>query len=161
MGWAVTVFILGLIRFISLALSFALATLAAALFITFVLFLGSDLGWIEDDPITAFSSAGFATASWLAIAQMTFIPFLIVIPFLEFTRATGFTINLIAGGAIALVAIVMSPLGAGEEIALPYPSSEIWIAFLSAGFVSGFVYWILSGHRAGKWLGTPKNSLQE
>ncbi len=156
-----TVFILGLIRFISLILSYTLATLAAALFITFVLFLGSDLGWIEDDPVTALGSIGFATASWFAIAQIAFIPFLIVIPFLEFTRATGFTINLIAGGAIALIVIVMSPLGAGEEIALPYPSSEVWITFLSAGFVSGFIYWALSGHRAGRWLGTAKPNYQE
>ena len=161
MGWAVTIIVLGMIRFISLALSYALATFVAALFITFVLFLGSDLGWIEDDPVTALGSIGFATASWFAIAQMAFIPFLIIVPFMEFARATGLTTNLIGGGAIALVAIVMSPLGAGEEIALPYSSSEIWIAFLSAGFISGFVYWILSGHRAGRWLGTPRQIDQD
>ena len=151
-----TVFLLGIIRAISLALSYALSTLAAALFITFVLFLGSDLGWIEDDPVTALGSIGFATASWFAIAQMTFIPYLIIIPLLEFGRITGLTLNLITGGTIALITIVMSPLGVDQDIDLPYPSSEIWIAFISAGFVAGFIYWILSGHRAGRWLGMPK-----
>lgn len=156
-----TVLVLGLIRVVSLILSYALSTLAAALFITFVLFLGSDLGWIEDDPVTALGSIGFATAAWFAIAQLAFIPYLIIIPFLEFARGSGLTINLIAGGAVALIAIVMSPLGAGEETTLPYPNSEVWIAFISAGFIAGFVYWILSGHRAGRWLGTPKPIDQE
>jgi len=106
-------------RFLALVLSFILSTFVASVFITFVLFLGSNLGWLDTDPLALLGAIGFATASWFAIAQMAFIPSLIVIPFLELTRSSGLTINLLAGGAIAFVAIVMGPLGAGEESSLP------------------------------------------
>ena len=70
-----TRFILALIRIIALSLSFCLSTLAAALFITFVLFLGSDPTWLETDPAVAVGAFGFTIGVWFEIAHSLFAVF--------------------------------------------------------------------------------------
>lgn len=154
MGWAVTLFFLTLMRLIALSLSFALSSFAAALFFTFVLFLGSDLGWLEDDPVTTLGAMGFAAASWFAIAQLAFAPSLIAFLFLELGRFSSLTINIIAGGAIACSVMIMGGAEGSATGELPYTGAEIWGATVSAGFISGLMHWLLAGHRAGRWMGS-------
>jgi len=138
-----------IIRLIALSLSFCLSTLAAALFITFVLFLGSDPTWLENDPAVAAVSFGFTIGVWVEIGTSLFAIFLFVILIAEFSRLSSLLFNTIAGGGLALVHMVLTPY----SFDLPYPNEQIWIAALAAGFVGGLVHWALAGYRAGRWLG--------
>ena len=148
-----TRFILALIRIIALSLSFCLSTLAAALFITFVLFLGSDPTWLENDPAVAVGAFGFTIGVWFEIAHSLFAVFFFLVLIAEFVRASSLLFNLIAGGGLALVYMVLTPYA----FDLPYREEQIWIAALAAGFVGGLVHWILAGYRAGRWLGPARD----
>ena len=144
--------ILALIRLMALALSYFLSTLAAAAFVTFSLFLGGDASWLSGDPEVAVGSIGFTVAVWFDIASFLFAPFLFLMLIAELARFSGLTINLLAGGLLAVIYMVMLPPALDQ----PYVQQEIWLAALGAGFFGGLVHWILAGHRAGRWLGPPK-----
>ncbi len=161
MGWALTLIVLAFLRLVALTLSFTLSTFCAALFITFVLFLGSDMGWLQNDPVTMVGSIAFATAFWLTIGQMTFGPACLTIFVLELWRAQSLTINVIAGGAVALASVMLASDTGVAEVDLPYEDMRLWGAFLSAGFIAGFAHWVLAGHRAGRWLGTPQQAVRD
>lgn len=149
--------ILALIRLMALALSYFLSTLAAATFVTFSLFLGGDASWLSGDPEVAVGSIGFTFAVWFDIAGFLFAPFLFLMLVAELARFTGVTINMLAGGMLAVIYMVMLP----QALDLPYSQQEVWLAALGAGFFGGLVHWILAGHRAGRWLGPPKRIIVE
>lgn len=169
LGWFITLIVLACLRFVALALSFILSSFAAALFITFVLFLGSDFGWLEEDILSAIGAIAFATSSWLIIASMALAPSLLAFLVLEFGRFSSLTINLLAGGGVGFAVMVLSfhpgientasPANGDNRLQtdLPYSDGEIWAAVLSAGFIAGLSHWILAGHRSGRWLGTPRD----
>ena len=152
-----TRFFLALIRITALALSFLLSTFAASLFITFVLFLGSDAGWLQEDPFVVMGAIGFATGAWITIAQLAFVPFIAITSIAEFARLASLLVNLLTGGFCALAILVLSPSITNGE-SLPYESPEIWLTSLAAGFVGGLSHWILAGHRAGRWLGSQQKA---
>jgi hypothetical protein len=144
-----TRFILALIRLMALALSFMLSTLTAAVFLTFVLFLGAEVQWLNDDPTVAVGSVAFALAAWLEISRVLFVPFLLVVGVAEFARLSSLLFNTLAGGGLAYVYMSL----ASNTFDLPYGQQEIWAAAWAAGFVGGLAYWMLAGYRAGRWLG--------
>lgn len=148
---AMTQFFLALMRITVLSISFLLSTLTAALFITFVLFLGSDVSWLRDDASVIVGSIGFATGAWFTIAQLVFAPFVLLILVFELSKKTSLLLNLLAGGACAVVALLFYP---DFQLVnqLPYANQEIWLASISSGFVGGFSHWLFAGHRAGRWL---------
>ncbi|MEE9375183.1 MAG: hypothetical protein V3V04_02485 [Rhizobiaceae bacterium] len=150
-----TRFFLALLRITALALSFALSSLSAAAFITFVLFLGSDAGWLQTDPFVTIGAFTFMIAMWFSIAQYAFYPAIAAFFVLEFARLNSLISNLLAGGFCALATLLLMPEFLTEE-ALPYPSKNVWAALLAAGFIAGFTHWVLAGHRSGRWLG-PQN----
>ena len=141
--------ILALIRMMALGLSFILSTLAAAIFVSFALFLGGDAQWLHNDPEVAVGTAGFALAVWFELGRALFVPFIFFVLIAEPARLAGFVTNLLVGGGFALVYMVMT----GPVADMPYSQQEIWLAALSAGFVGGLAHWLLAGHRAGRWLG--------
>ena len=146
--------ILALIRLMALALSYALSTLAAAAFVAFSLFLGGNAEWLRDDAGVLIGTIGFTFAVWIDIGPALFGPFLLLMLIAEPARLAGLTSNLLAGGLLALIYMVMVPLA----VDLPYAQQEIWLAALAAGFLGGLVHWILAGHRAGRWMGPPKST---
>jgi len=152
-----TRFFLALIRIITLALSFTLSTFVAAGFITFVLFLGADTGWLQKDPFVVIGAATFLLAMWLSIAQLSFYPALGIFFILEFARMSSLITSLISGGLCAIAALLLLPEFTQSE-ALPYTNREIWLAVIASGFVAGFTHWLLAGHRSGRWLGPQKST---
>ncbi|MEP0943927.1 MAG: hypothetical protein ABJH20_19670 [Rhizobiaceae bacterium] len=146
--------ILALIRTIALALSFILSSLAAAVFVSFALFLGGDTEWLRHDPQVAVGTIGFALAVWFEIARALFVPFILFVLVAEPARLSGLIANLLIGGSFALVYMVMT----GPAIDMPYTHQEVWIAALAAGFVGGLAHWLLAGHRAGRWMGPAKSA---
>jgi hypothetical protein len=150
--------ILALIRLMALALSYMLSTLAAAAFLSFALFLGAETEWLREDPAVAVGTAGFAFAAWLEISRAIFMPFLLIIVIAEFARLSSLLFNVLAGGGLAFVYMVLTPY----SFELPYGEERIWLAALAAGFVGGFAHWMLAGYRAGRWLGpAPDETLWE
>lgn len=145
--------VLGVLRCLVLCLSFAFSSLAAAAFLTFVLFLNADTGWLAEDPLVAGGTFVFATVTWLAAMQLTFIPAFVVFAVLEFGRLTSLTMNLMAGGFVALSLLVIPTGEMSIDMSLPYTIRETWTAIIASGFVAGFIHWLLAGHRSGRWLG--------
>ncbi|MEP1207069.1 MAG: hypothetical protein ABJM29_09820 [Rhizobiaceae bacterium] len=149
-----TRFFLALIRLMALALSFILSTLIAACFVTFALFLGGEAHWLHNDPEVLFSSIGFTFGVWVEISRALFAPFLLFALIAEPARLTGLITNVVLGGALAAIYMVITPY----TFELPYSQQELWITALAAGFVGGLAHWIFAGNRAGRWLGPPKVS---
>lgn len=144
-----------LFRVLAVALSFAVSTLAAAVFLTFALFLDGDVSWLSEDIVAAGGAITFTGVAWLQIASQSFAPAMAILLGLELGRYKSLTINVLAGGACAVIIMVMTNPSASPDQGLPYDSDKIWMAAIAAGFVAGFVHWILAGHRAGRWMNGP------
>jgi hypothetical protein len=82
----------------------------------------------------------------LLAASVTVIPALLVVIVGEIGRIRSI-IYYIVGGGLALIAI---PLLAhyGQVGGLGSPEALIWQVLATAGFVGGFVYWLIAGRNA-------------
>jgi hypothetical protein len=82
----------------------------------------------------------------LLAASVTIIPALLVVIVGEIGRIRSI-IYYIVGGGLALIAI---PLLAhyGQVGGLGSPEALIWQVLATAGFVGGFVYWLIAGRNA-------------
>ena len=150
------IFIFLLIRMVTLAVSYVITSLTASLFVVFVLFLGSDASWLEEDIVVAGSALVFAATLWWQVAQLAFAPFCLIVLGLELGRFRSLVMNSLAGGLCALVVLTLFET-APIETDLPYSDREFWTVGLASGFVAGLVHWLIAGHRAGVWMGTPIN----
>ena len=102
-------FVVGaVLRSISLLLSYALSTLSAASFLTFVLFLGSEIGWLVDDPLVIGGAALYLFTTWLITAQLVFAPALVAIVTAELARLSSLLSNVLLGGVCAIVGVAAS-----------------------------------------------------
>ena len=148
-----TRFFLALIRCISLLLSFFLASLIAALFITLALFLGGDAYWLQDDPTVLIASLLFTIGIWFVILQNVFLPFAGLAIIAEFTRLSSMLSNIVLGGMCALYFLIIPNVSYEYSSQLPYDERSYWLAIIAAGFVGGISHWLIAGYRAGRWLG--------
>lgn len=123
--------------------------------LTITLFLGGDVRWLRDDEAVVLAASGFAVATVWAVWLSAIYPLLAAFLITEMARARSFLIHVIGGGLVGIAAVIagggMNALVVALEGA--YAPSQIWLSVLSAGFVGGFVHWVIAGHRAGKWLG--------
>ncbi len=152
------------LRLISISFAFVLAVIAAGMFIGFgfyneVLTTGPLLDSWEEE-MFAFVSLGIGFASTLLIGAYSIGLVAILIAIAELMRWKGLVTNLVLGGLsagfLALTGfdnsrVISSPVGSSGEY------GPLLVA-LSAGFIAGFVYWLIAGRRAGDWLG-PANSV--
>lgn len=140
------------LRIVVLSISFVLATMASAAFLTFALFLGGDLSWLRDDLSVVGGTLIFGAASWFTIANLVFFPALIAIVILEYGYFKSLLINATIGGLIAIYVLLMYTTVIQQE--LNYPVTELKVAIIAAGFVGGITHWMIAGHRAGRWRGS-------
>ena len=91
-----------ILRAASLVLSYAISTFAAAVFLTFVLFLGSEAGWLED-PLVMGGAAVYVFAIWLITAQLALAPTLVIFLVAELARLSSLLMNVLAGGLCATI----------------------------------------------------------
>ncbi|PCH45669.1 MAG: hypothetical protein COC23_06035 [Hyphomicrobiales bacterium] len=146
-------FFSALFRIIILSLSFIVATLAAAIFIAFILFLEGDASWLFRDALAAGGTVAFAGVTWFNITSWAFAPAALILLALEFGRLSSLMINLLAGGACAVIVMIMFNPSIQFENGLAYDPQQLWMVAIAAGFIAGFTHWLLAGHRAGRWMG--------
>lgn len=153
--------ILFILRFVALCLSYTLSCAVAAATITFIIFLGQDIGWLaltpERDPaelvLTWASTSAFFVTAWFTILPAAFWPSVAVFTVQEAARLRSLLLHLIGGAAIAVAAVVLTiGMGAGPDVPSGLDGGA-WLTVLTAGFAGGATHWLLAGHRAGRWLG--------
>ncbi len=148
-----------IVRLIAIVFALLLAYLAAGLFLAVGMFLGwfrylfaaftAESGGVVEtsDILAAIATFAVALFSSFTIAIAATAPSLVAIAIAEAMRWRGLAINLLLGGGVALATDFITttpesaPLSRGAALVL-----------LSTGFVAGFVYWLVAGRSAGRWL---------
>lgn len=152
-----------IIRLIAILFGVTLAVFAASLFISFGMFTGmfeqffAEVEYVLDtnigntDPIVALLVIGAGFFSSFKIVSLAIIPIFLAIALAEGMRWQGFTINLVMGGMVSLFAgITAMPNTPNTNGGLP--SDGTLVILLATGFIGGFVYWLIAGRQAGRWL---------
>lgn len=149
-----------IVRLIPISVGFFLAIVAAGLFVSFGLYNDILNGGIlldrHEEDLFAFISIVFGFGATLLIGLYSIGLVAILIAIAELMRWKGLVTNLVMGGACAgFLAIqnfdFVNQLG---EASQPPENYGALLVALSAGFIGGFVYWLIAGHRAGDWLGS-------
>lgn len=161
------------IQLLRIALGFSLAIIAAGLFLSWGFFRTLSVhGGPEADIIQLLVITWSTIISASAIGALSLIPSGFAIGFAELMKWRGVIYHVSAGGLIALVLwgiggalpadLFYASNEAGSFIAystpgsaIPTPASEGFrpgssIA-ASAGFIAGFIYWIVAGKGSGGW----------
>ncbi|SDU41748.1 hypothetical protein SAMN05428979_3635 [Stappia sp. ES.058] len=132
---------------IRVVIAMILAFVAAGFFLAFGLFQAWT-GNAHPADVGAAVGAGLVGAS--VIGGLSFVPALLAVCVSEVFRLRGVVFHLAAGGLIALGIWAMQDTGGQASSGLPKGS----LVVLAAGFVGGFVYWLLAGRQAGCWQGS-------
>ncbi len=141
-----------ILRIIVILIGLSLAIMTAGVFVGMGLY--SELlssqppvkPW-EDDVFALLALAvGFVTTVILSV--YIFGVGAILIALAELMHWKGFVTNLVMGGFVAGFLALTNFGGAGGESI----SDGALLVSLSAGFIGGFVYWLIAGRKAGDWL---------
>ena len=161
------------IQLLRIALGFSLAIIAAGLFLSWGFFRTLSVhGGPEADIIQLIAITWSTIISASVIGALSLIPSGFAIGFAELMKWRSIIYHVSAGGIIALVLwgiggalpgdLFYAASDAGSFIAystpetiIPTPASEglrpgSSIA-ASAGFIAGFIYWIIAGKASGRW----------
>ncbi len=148
-----------ILRFIVIVIGFIFAVAAAGLFVGIGFF---NEAIISDPPVEIWEqdflrliSIGFGFVSAVLIGAYSYGVVAAIIALAETMRWNGLVANLVMGGVVAAF-LALTNLGgsSGENV-----SDGALLVSLSAGFIGGFVYWLIAGRSAGKWLGSgPTNA---
>jgi hypothetical protein len=120
-------------------LGYVAACVAAALMMSFTLF-----GYQSGDPtfVIPFTASVFIILFWTG--AVAFAPAVLAIVLAEIFAWRSVIYFLLVGGAIALLADQFAEIHGRFEFA-----DRRLAIFLAAGFVGGFVYWLIAGQGAG------------
>lgn len=144
------------IRLIAIIFGLLLAWLAAGTFLAAGIYAGFfqdffaslDLTRNEVDMFTIAVVSLVGAVQGVLLASQAFAPSATVIALAEAMRWRGLTINLLMGGFAAIVTGWLALRGQQTQ---PMTQGAA-IALLSTGFAGGFVYWLVAGRNAGRWL---------
>ena len=139
--WAATVFV------------FAFVVALGVLFLLGALWVGDELRALApDDPVLAGGSGwmGAAIFAVTVVPALTIVPALVAIIIGEALHIRSWMYYVLAGGA-ALLAVPLLARAPGDLVVAPaelivaLPAGQYMTIFAAAGFVGGFVYWLLAG----------------
>ncbi|MXN65108.1 translation initiation factor IF-3 [Stappia sp. GBMRC 2046] len=132
-------------QIVKIVFGYGLALAAAGLFLAWGLFQPQG---IEADPARFAATIWTGAVSGMVIGGMAAVPAFAAIAVAEILRVKSMILNLAAGGLIAFGLWSLGEPGvtAGEPALRPGTSVA-----LAAGFVAGFVYWLIAGRTAGNW----------
>jgi len=135
------------LRFFVILLGFSLASLAAGFTYAILtrLVRPEDFGAVSDIELTVTLMIGVVGISSL-IARAALFPALMLIGVFEILRLRDWLSHALAGAGLALV-LSLSATGRGDAFA-----AALTAAHVACGIVAATVYWLVSGHRAGRWL---------
>ena len=134
-------------RLIMVPLAFLLAMLAAS---AVLLSLGLErvtVAMTSNDGAEAVGTVfGVLKYGWVLSSGVTLLPACLIVLAGEITRVRS-ALYYIVGGGLSLVAI---PLLARLDPSAANTGASVisWQLFATAGFVGGFVYWLIAGRRA-------------
>ncbi len=98
----------------------------------------------DGDPV--FAAFDLFREGIILVSGLTILPALAIVILGEVARIRS-SLYYVFGGGAALAAIPL--LARLNQVAdLNMPASSVWQVFATAGFVGGFVYWMLAGRRA-------------
>jgi hypothetical protein len=154
-GTAATDGMLGhiIVRLVAILFGLALAFLAAGIFISFGLFGGyfldfvqqADLQGGEGPPMAAFAVFAVGLLSSFKIASLALAPSAFAILVAELMGWRGLTVNLVLGGIVGLATGWIVSGGHSQM------SQGALLVLLATGFIGGFFYWLIAGRGAGGW----------
>ncbi len=142
--WAATVFV------------FAFVVALGVLFLLGGLWVGDELRALApEDPVLSAGSGwvGAAIFAFTVVPALTIVPALVAIVIGEALHIRSWMYYVLAGGA-ALLAVPLLAGAPGElafapaDLMVALPSGQYMTIFAAAGFVGGFVYWLLAGRNA-------------
>lgn len=137
--WAATVFV------------FAAVVALGVLFVLGALWVGDELrAAAPDDPVLRHGAAsvfGMVLFAGTVAPALTVLPAAIAAIVGEALRIRSWMYYVLAGGAAMAAIPALAGPPPGE--ALPaFPSGQYMTIFAAAGFVGGFIYWLLAGRNA-------------
>ena len=130
---------------IRIVLALVAAFLAAAFFLAFGL-----LHAIEPsaDPVAFGMTVGWSLVGASIVGGFAFVPSLVAIAISEAFGLRGMIHHILAGGLVGAGTWILAEAGS-PGVAQGLPAGTLVV--LAAGFVAGFVYWLLAGRQAGCW----------
>jgi hypothetical protein len=126
------------------------------LFLLGGLWVGDELRALAPDhPVLAAGSGwvGAAIFAFTVVPALTIVPALVAVVIGEALRIRSWMYYVLAGGA-ALLAVPLLARDPGDLVVAPaelmvaLPVGQYMTIFAAAGFVGGFVYWLLAGRNA-------------
>ncbi len=145
-----------ILRVLAVCLALLAAIFAAGLFISLGFHEQVQMTAEERDSIMPFTLPAGGMFMAMGIGMVAYVPAVIAIAIAEVFRWRGVVMNLALGALVAIYAGYRQ-FGVGfgqngEVTADARGASGTLIVVLAAGFVGAFVYWLLAGRNAGKWL---------
>jgi hypothetical protein len=138
-----------LIRFAAIIAGYAVAALAASVFLN-VLMLGA-LGFIGGETSPAVESLVFSIPFVaLFVAYFAFIPSVFAILVSEILAKRDWLFHALAGAVVSLV-IVGFMRGAAEAGNEAVTDTNFVLALIGSGMCRGIAYWLIAGRTAGNW----------
>ena len=77
---------------------------------------------------------------------LTVLPALAIVVLGEVARIRSSLYYIVGGGAALAAVPLLARIGQSPDLTLPV--GAVWQVFATAGFVGGFVYWLMAGRRA-------------
>lgn len=84
----------------------------------------------------------------LLISGLTLVPAVLLVIIGEVARIRSALYYIIGGGAAFAAVPLLAKLGQVGSIGAAVPPTLVWQVFATAGFVGGWIYWLLAGRRA-------------
>jgi hypothetical protein len=143
-----------IIRLVPIIFGLLLAFLAAGLFLGYGFYSNVIDPAFEIDPQLRHDGfivfvTGLAWSPFIAIAALG--PAAIIIAIAEILNLRSLIANVLAGGLVSLIAFWSS----SQASSFNGLSDGPLIVVTATGFIGGFVYWLVAGRKAGRWLVTP------
>ncbi len=129
-------------QIVKIVAGYGLALSSAGLFLAWGFFRPEG---IDADPIGLAATIWTGLLSGVIIGGAAFIPAFAAIVAAEILRLKSVFFHVAAGGIIAFALWTLSEPNGGHTLR---PGSSIALA---AGFVAGFVYWLIAGRTSGYW----------
>jgi hypothetical protein len=134
-------------------LGYVAACFAAATFATFAI-SSTGLADVRGEWEQLFQVTLFIVSTGIGALVSAFWPFVVVLVITEAFKLRGFVVHLVAGALVGLIyGLPVAEFLAGAPLpALRVKALQLAVA---SGAVGGFVYWMVAGRTAGRWLELP------